>query len=58
MRIVHGNEGFDIDGLYLALGHLGRLKITAYKVSYSGRFSASIILHRKKDYQKMKERHS
>lgn len=53
MRIVHNNEGFDVDGLYLALSYLDRLEITNYKVSYS--WPGRITIHHKADYKKLKD---
>jgi len=53
MRITHAGKGFTVDGLYLALSRLGRLKITEFKVNHS--WPGRITVHRKTDYEKIKD---
>ena len=51
MRIIHAKNGFDIDGLYLALSYLSKLNITKYKIDTN--WPGFIYLHNKSDYEKL-----
>lgn len=51
MRIIHAKNGFDIDGLYLALSYLSELNITKYKIDTN--WPGFIYLHNKSDYEKL-----
>jgi len=51
MRILHAKNGFDIDGLYLALSYLSKLNITKYKINYN--YPGYIHINNKSDYNKL-----
>ncbi len=53
MRIIYQNQGFNVDGLHLALHYLEKLNITPLKMRYQ--WPGFIYLKEQSDYIKLKQ---